>query len=851
MSGDCKKSNNFMSKLAEENGKWNEQRFQAILEKDYFAARNDCKDQQTAMNQHEFDERCRDFVLNWFLRNANVGENPPDLEQAMAISSMNKNIEVVARAGSGKTTTIIGRANFLINHCHVDPGSILMLAFNRKAAEEMRERMKILVGEGPGRMPHIKTFHSLAYAVANRRKELQKPIIFDNDDAAEFDPKDSNKALSQVVQQIVHEMIRENYDYAKRFRNLMTGYFRGVWQTIEKGGYNLPAEDQMTLRRSLETKTLNGEEVESIKEKIVADILFEHNVPYKPWIKNGTIIIQINPKRSIRFMCTKEQKKDEYYTWMLHKRNTIVLGPKEFNKGETSIVHIIGDALSRENKPFIRLQEQEIWEKIQVRAIDEFTKAMTAFVGRCRKKDFSVKELTQMVRKHEAIVPVEKQFLDLALELYSFYINYLEEKGWEDFDGLVKRAAQCIKHGQTTFDKTGDFRKITHIMIDEYQDFSLLFDMFITEIQKVCPNASLFCVGDDWQAINAFAGSDTSFFNKFEKRFNDARRYYLTTNYRSVPEIVKTGNAHMDTWGKGVNIHAFREEAGIVRIGDLDGFTVSLDESEIKADKETIAVVRLIRWLLKRDKRVVLLFRVRAKLDAGYLRYIRSFFSYEDAQKITAFTTHKYKGKQEDAVIIMDAVERRYPLIHPTWFFMRIFDDDLRRRVLSENSIDIVGDVTLRKLVGDEKRLFYVALTRAKDCMFILTKAGNESRFLTTSVKEEAPELIWNEYASETGNQNIITIIVKNNGNTPTTIFIKKELHEAGYKFESAKKYWYKSLQVRDFKTNPILQEKWLKKARNVFIDICDKNGKPIEQYVVNSSGKLRNLKDVVPFDLA
>lgn len=68
-------------------------------------------------------------------------------------------------------------------------------------------------------------------------------------------------------------MIRENPDYETRFRNLMNSYFRGVWDTIETGGYNLPPEDQLTLRRSMETRTLNDEEVDGVKEKIVADIL--------------------------------------------------------------------------------------------------------------------------------------------------------------------------------------------------------------------------------------------------------------------------------------------------------------------------------------------------------------------------------------------------------------------------------------------------------------------------------------------------------------------------------------------------------------------------------------------------
>ena len=76
-----------------------------------------------------------------FWAEANI-RNKPDLEQSLAIGSVNSHVQVIARAGSGKTSTLVNRAIFLQKHCDIKPSEILLLAFNRKAAQEIRERLQ-------------------------------------------------------------------------------------------------------------------------------------------------------------------------------------------------------------------------------------------------------------------------------------------------------------------------------------------------------------------------------------------------------------------------------------------------------------------------------------------------------------------------------------------------------------------------------------------------------------------------------------------------------------------------------------------------------------------------------------
>src|SRR5690606_37992194 len=99
------------------------------------------------------------FVREWSCRQLKISL---DEEQAAAVGSLPGDIQVVARAGSGKTRVLITRAIFLIRHCQVKPNAILLLAFNDRAAREIRNRLKEFLDAD---LPHVMTFHALARAL--------------------------------------------------------------------------------------------------------------------------------------------------------------------------------------------------------------------------------------------------------------------------------------------------------------------------------------------------------------------------------------------------------------------------------------------------------------------------------------------------------------------------------------------------------------------------------------------------------------------------------------------------------------------------------------------------------------
>ena len=174
-------------------------------------------------------------------------------------------------------------------------------------------------------------------------------------------------------------------------------------------------------------------------------------------------------------------------------------------------------------------------------------------------------------------------FLKLLVTLYAAYLDRLSATGEEDFDGLMQRAAALVAAGATKFERKtgyGDLTELQFISIDEFQDFSDLFFRLLQSIRSVNPNVELFCVGDDWQAINGFAGSDLRFFEQFEKYIGPSRRLYISTNYRSAKSIVDIGNALM--FGSGKPAIANRSALGTVVVADASQFHPTLIEKCIR-----------------------------------------------------------------------------------------------------------------------------------------------------------------------------------------------------------------------------------------------------------------------------
>ena len=209
------------------------------------------------VHQFEYRDIRQKFVQNW-IRN-NLG-NTPDLEQSLAIGSVNSHVQVVARAGSGKTSTLVNRTIFLQRHCGIKSSEILLLAFNRKAAQEIRERLQ-------NDLPYAMTFHALAYA-------LVRP-----DETLVYNETGGQQAQSRLIQSVINDYLRDSV-YYERIKSLMIRRFKTEWFWIDRGEFNLTPQEKLAARRTKPQMGVDGVTYKSIGEKFIADFLFECDIPF-------------------------------------------------------------------------------------------------------------------------------------------------------------------------------------------------------------------------------------------------------------------------------------------------------------------------------------------------------------------------------------------------------------------------------------------------------------------------------------------------------------------------------------------------------------------------------------------
>lgn len=731
-----------------------------------------------------------------------------DDDQAGAVASESAHLLVGARAGSGKTRTLVARTAFLQQHCGIQPQELLLLAFNRKAADEMKARLRKQLGE---EIPHVMTFHALAYALVHPDQEL----VYD-------DPTTDQLGVSREIQRVIDDHIRR--DDGGRIRDLMLRHYRDDWERIVAGGFDLPLDELREHRRALPRETIAGDYVKSFGEKVIANALFEHDIDYRyersfrwsgvnyrpdftiPTSPKSGIVIEYfgmhgDPDYDEQAQAKRAfwAEKDEWTLLEFTPADIAWQGVPAFIKG---LLQQVG-ALGLMPRP---LSDEEIWARIKDRAIDAFTRSATTFVGRCRTRGWTPRDARNHVRAHVASQDSERLFIEMGIDLLTDYMALLERERKEDFSGLVWRATSGIGAGHTRFTRDrgrerGDLTILKHVLIDEFQDFSPMFHELVRAIGRANLRVWITAVGDDWQAINGFAGSDLRYFENFSDYFPGGSAVAITTNYRSARRIVTTGNALMSGHGDPAVPHTAQD--GRVDLCQLDRFRPSeIERDRHGNDAMTPALLRLIKREIDGVRDVVLLSRTNSPpggidyapatrtIPAGldrFLEHVRSFLPEEDRRRVTASTVHKYKGLEQSAVIVLDAVARRYPLVHPTWHFFRVFGEDLEA------------------IERAERRLFYVALTRAVQALAIVTETADESPFLDDIRRHTQPTALdWEVLApmpSADGQR--VEIRVYN------AYDVRENLKQAGFRFEGSDRSWRRAVPAEGFSRASLATQPW------------------------------------------
>ncbi len=291
--------------------------------------------------------------------------------------------------------------------------------------------------------------------------------------------------------------------------------------------------------------------------------------------------------------------------------------------------------------------------------------------------------------------------------------------------------------------------------------------------------------------------------------------------------------------GRGPAAQPARSDAGSVRLCKLDEFEPSAPEiAAHSGDEITPALLRLLKSFLDRGMDVVMLSRrkgvpwyvnfgesasrVPDRL-ARFLEHVRSYLPEEDRGRVTISTAHGYKGLEQEAVVVLDANKRSYPLIHPNWVFLRVFGDNVDR------------------IEDEERRLFYVALTRAKDSLALLTETPSQSPYLR-DIERYVPltNLSWTDLPPVPSLDGArLEVRVSN------AYGVRDQLKDLSYRWNSAGKYWRRAVMGEGFSFGALLEQPW---ARNgVQIEVYSEAGELLHCRSMNDCWSAKSASVEVP----
>jgi DNA helicase IV len=705
-----------------------EAKYLNALERDYLAASDLAVPELSADLQLAIRTA---FVAEWATR----FQLTPDDDQAAAIATGWRDAIVEARAGSGKTRTIIGRTLFLIDKCGIPPDAIIILAFNTRAAQELKDRLRTY---GLQSLPHVMTFHALARRIV----EPVDQIIFDSSD----DASDAGQEQSRVVDDIARDFFSTEQG-EQRVRDLLRHRFKKDDARADAELLFRTKEDAVSARMQVPLLTLNGERVKSYGEQQIANLLFRNDVNYHyeralPIRINGAVYrpdFTIPPQESGGKTVVIEyfgmQGNAGYDRLSADKRAFWkTQDPARYGFLEFSPSDVVADPqfsqrlLSGLRSFGIRSKElptDVVWSRMKEKgAILSISRALRDFVQQARKRGWDVATAREAIDAHQVLpgVPgeLERSFLQLAVDVLGQYLNALDAKGKIDFDELLNRAVTAVSEGRTGFcgtreDKPGNLRSIRAVLVDEFQDFNMQFEALLAAGRRQMTGPTFFAVGDPWQAINAFAGASTAYFESFPTDYPGAVHHVIATNYRSARAVVQVGNAIMQDRAE-TPARPFAPREGKVRL--FDGANIPPDRSAREnGEGSTLdlqAKTRLVRAasrLVPDDGRLFVLSRTESAVS-DVRRAMVGHLSKDELRRTMFSTVHQAKGLEAEYVVLIDGGAGMFPLIHPNWVFSRIFG------------------ANIDDIVRDEQNLLYVAITRASTEAWVLLPDGERSDFL-------------------------------------------------------------------------------------------------------------------------
>ena len=687
-----------------------------------------------------------------------------DEEQRRVILSDEDYSLVIAGAGAGKTTTVAAKVRYLVEKKHIDPRQILVISFTNKAVGELKERINQgLLIDCP-----ITTFHSAGYAILRKQDDIKKQIVGEG-----FLYNTINNYLKgNILEQpeLVDELIMffgSYFDapYEGNDINLFFNYVSKADFSTLRSNINEYTE-QLIDRRTNKVTTITNETLRSAQEVQIANFLYLHKIDYiyeatypyhilkakKPYtpdfcIKQGDKVAYIE-----HFGIT-EDGKHSYYTAeqlakykneiidkiALHKKHgtTLIYTYSKYNDGRDLLEHL-QEELKKNGFILEKRSSEEVFEKLvnteENKYIARLVKLICVFINNFKTNGYNIDDFYRFERGNVNVRT--KLFLNICKECYLEYQKKLAERNSIDFQDMINDSARILRE-KAIAKETLDFK---YIIVDEYQDISRQRFDLTKELSNLC-SAKIIAVGDDWQSIYAFSGSDITLFTHFCSIMGYGKELKITKTYRNAQEVIDIAGNFIqknDTQikkslispkniQKPVIIETYSEEYNKIDFKGRGGKYYRLGKQ----------VETVIGQILQKNKEEgqgpdsSILLIGRYGFDAKNLCYSNDFIYDEQNNKIISkkyryaklefLTAHSSKGLGYDNVIIVNARNEIYG------FPSKVDNDPVMHYVIKDDkSIEY----------AEERRLFYVAMTRTKNRVYIVTPEQHPSEFILELLRD-------------------------------------------------------------------------------------------------------------------
>ncbi|MGN8912890.1 UvrD-helicase domain-containing protein [Anaerofustis butyriciformans] len=637
-----------------------------------------------------------------------------DEAQIECVNSKERNILAIAGAGCGKTTTILARIKYLIQEEKIPPEQILVLSFTNSSTDELIDRISKITKE----KINVCTFHKLG-----------KDII---DNVHSGDISIYKDTIAKFVNEYIDTKLKTN-EYFEMY-DFIINYYQEYIDFIQFE--NKKDEQDYLFNKGI--ISLDNEYKTTFEENVIANYLYLNKIEYEYF--NTNIYGNEFKKLCSGFYLTKYDKfifnininsKGEKPLWgypkipkiayknydayieFLHnypifKNKAIFTYSYDFEKG------IFKEELEKklkENNIDIKLSYSNVGKEVHklfrynINFIKKLTANFITLMKTTARDENDILNINNYSSKQEE--QRAKAFFKVVLPIYKAYQKMLKDTKQMDFNDMILTATEYVK---TSLYKKG----YKHILIDEFQDISYSRMSLINEIYKK-HNSHIFAVGDDYQSIFRFTGSDINIFYDFEKEYN-AKKYFIEKNYRFDRTIANVTNKFILK-----NPYQIKKTLKSSKINILPiNFVTARKKSEL------YRVFLKEIYKLPKNSEVMLLGRYKKDIIPYAQTNEVNIILHENNEisvilekrkdlKIKFLTVHKAKGLECDYVFILNTFNSLMG------FPCNITDDKLIKMLL-KNKEDFP--------YSEERRLFYVALTRAKKKIFLMVNQSSMSGFV-------------------------------------------------------------------------------------------------------------------------